>query len=152
MDLTKIKSIDTLQRFIIDNNDKEGFYGDGKNIPTIDEIPITHKFADQIYIRQMDMKKDQVVVGCMHNHLHAWFLMTGSVTINDNGKIIEYVAPYYTISKPGARRIIRAIEDSIFISIHKNPSNTKNKKKLEKEIVSITKKKFMKYKQLNKKL
>ena len=98
------------------------------------------------------MKKGQVILGCIHNHLHAWFLMTGKVTINDNGEIIDHIAPCYTISKPGARRVIYACEDSIFISVHKNPSNTRNIKKLEKEIVSITKKKYNKYKQLNKKL
>ena len=64
MDLTKIKSIDTFQQFLIDNNDKEGIYGDGKNIPIVDEIPVMHKFADQIYIRQMDMKQGQLVIGC----------------------------------------------------------------------------------------
>tara|TARA_R110000751_G_C13393596_1_gene436738 strand:+ start:56 stop:475 length:420 start_codon:yes stop_codon:yes gene_type:complete len=139
MDLTKIKSIDTFQQFLIDNNDKEGIYGDGKNIPTVDEVPVTHKFADQMYIRQMDMKKGQVVVGCIHKHLHVWFLLTGKVTINNNGAIEDYIAPCYTISKPGARRVIYAHEDCIFVNVHKNPSNTRDIKKLEKEIVKLNK-------------
>lgn len=139
MDLSKIKSIDAFQKLLIDNNDKEGIYGDGKNIPTIDEIPITHKFADQVYIRQMDMKKGQVVVGSIHNHSHVWFLMTGNVTINNNGEIVEHVAPCYTVSGPNAKRVIYAHEDSIFINVHKNPSNTRDVKKLEKEIVKLNK-------------
>ena len=122
MNLAKVKSIDKLQEAIIDSNKKEGFYGDGKNIPDIKEIPITHKFADQTYIRQMDMKKGQVVIGCIHKHLHVWFLLTGKVTINNNGDVVDYIAPCYTISKPGARRVIYAHEDSIFVNVHKNPS------------------------------
>tara|TARA_R110002050_G_scaffold220035_1_gene355945 strand:+ start:236 stop:655 length:420 start_codon:yes stop_codon:yes gene_type:complete len=139
MDLTKIKSIDTFQKFLIDNNDKEGIYGDGKNIPIVDEIPVMHKFADQIYIRQMDMKQGQLVIGCIHKHEHVWFLMTGHVAINNNGEIIEHIAPCYTISQPGSQRAIYAHEDSIFINIHKNPSNTRDIKKLEKEIVKLNK-------------
>tara|TARA_Y100000114_G_C11732180_1_gene314225 strand:- start:158 stop:574 length:417 start_codon:yes stop_codon:yes gene_type:complete len=137
MKLKEISSVDELQQLIIQNNKKDGFYGDGKSIPVVDEIPITHKFADGVYIRQMDMKKGQIVVGAVHKHLHAWFLMTGRVLINNNGEKIEHIAPCYTISKPGARRVIYAVEDSIFVNVHKNPTNTKDIKELEKQIVTI---------------
>tara|TARA_B100001250_G_scaffold97064_1_gene81302 strand:+ start:2832 stop:3287 length:456 start_codon:yes stop_codon:yes gene_type:complete len=151
MNLEKTKSIDNLQQLMIDNNDKEGIYGDGKDVLDIKELPITHKFADQIYIRQMNMTKGQVVIGAIHKHLHAWFLMTGHVTINDNDKIVDYLAPCYTISEPGAHRVIYAHEDSIFVNVHKNPSNTRDIKKLEKEIVAINKKDYdKKFKQLKK--
>jgi hypothetical protein len=142
MELKKLPSVEQLQDLVIKNNDKKGFYGDGKNIPVIDEIPITHKFADQLYIRQMDMKAGQIVVGAIHNHLHVWFLMTGRVLINNNGNKIEHIAPCYTVSKPGSRRVIYAVEDSIFINVHKNPTNTKDIKKLEQEIVSMTPEQF----------
>ena len=69
-------SVDKIQDMII-NSDLG--VGDGKSIAHIPEIPIKHLFADQIYIRQMEMKQGQVVVGAIHNHLHAWFLMTGRV-------------------------------------------------------------------------
>ena len=144
MELTKINNVDQLQDLIIKNNDKEGFHGDGKNIVEVQSVPIKHTFADGVYIRQMDMPKGQVVVGAIHNHLHAWFLMTGRVLINDNGEKIEYIAPCYTVSKPGARRAIYALEDSIFVNVHKNPTNEKDIKKLEKEIVSITKQEYKK--------
>ena len=35
----KVKTVDDLQQLIINNNDKEGFYGDGKDIPDIPEVP-----------------------------------------------------------------------------------------------------------------
>lgn len=142
MELKELPSVEQLQNLVIKNNDKKGFYGNGKNIPVINEIPITHKFADQLYIRQMDMKAGQIVVGAIHNHLHVWFLMTGRVLINNNGNKIEHIAPCYTVSKPGSRRVIYAVEDSIFINVHKNPTNTKDIKKLEKEIVSMTPEQF----------
>ena len=90
----------------------------------------------------MDMKAGQIVVGAIHNHLHIWFLMTGRVLINNNGKKIEHIAPCYTVSQPGSRRVIYAVEDSIFVNVHKNPTNTKDIKELEKQIVSMTPEQF----------
>ena len=57
---------------------------------------------------------------------------------NNNGEKIEHIAPCYTISKPGSQRIILALEDSIFVNVHKNPTNTQDIPELEKEIVSMT--------------
>jgi len=132
-------SVDEIQDIIV--NSDIGV-GDGKSIANIPEIPIKHLFADQIYIRQMEMKQGQIVVGAIHNHLHAWFLMKGRVLINNNGEKIEHIAPCYTLSQPGSKRFIYALEDSIFVNVHKNPSNTKDIKKLEKEIVSFDIEKF----------
>lgn len=140
MELKNInKSVQQLQDAIIDSG--IGF-GDGKSIANIPDIPIKHSFADQIYIRQMDMKKGQFVIGAIHNHQHTWFLMKGRVLINNNGEEIEHIAPCYTVSEPGSKRFIYALEDSIFVNVHKNPSNTKDIEKLEKEIVSFTIEKF----------
>lgn len=139
MKLQKInKEIKALQNFIVSNNDKEGFYGDGKSIAESPDVPIKHSFADQIYVRQMNMKADQVIVGAIHNHQHVWFLLTGHVSINNNGEVIDYVAPCYTVSEPGSKRVIYAHEDSVFVNVHKNPLNVKDIKQLEEEIVSIS--------------
>lgn len=139
MDIKKInKSVQDIQDIIVKNNHVDGFYGDGKGIVEVPEVPIKHSFADQIYIRQMDMNKGDVVVGAIHNHLHAWFLMKGRVLINNNGEQIEHIAPCYTISQPGSKRFIYALEDSIFVNVHKNPSNTQNIEDIENELVSIT--------------
>ena len=138
MELKNIESIVALKELMFEGEEKDGFYGDGKNIATIPDIPIKHSFADQLYVRQMDLKKNHVIIGAVHNHLHIWFLLTGKVMINNNGEKIEHIAPCYTVSKPGSQRVILALEDSIFVNVHKNPTNTKDISKLEKEIVSMT--------------
>jgi hypothetical protein len=138
MELKSIENIDALKDLMFSGKEEDGFYGDGKNIATIPDIPIKHSFADQLYVRQMDLKKNHVIIGAVHNHLHIWFLLTGKVMINNNGEKIEHIAPCYTVSKPGSQRVILALEDSIFVNVHKNPTNTKDISKLEKEIVSMT--------------
>ena len=138
MKLEKATAIQALQDLMLKGKEKDGFYGDGKSIATIPDVPIKHSFADQLYIRQMDLKKGHVILGAVHNHLHVWFLLKGKVIINNNGEKIEHIAPCYTVSKPGSKRIILALEDAIFVNVHKNPTNNKDIAELEKEIVSMT--------------
>jgi hypothetical protein len=38
----------------------------------------------------------------------------------------------------GAKRLILALEDSLFINVHKNPTNTKDMTKVEEYLYSIT--------------
>jgi len=139
-----------LESALISIADDVNIEGDGKHVMTESKIaPIKHTFADGVYIRQMDMTKDSIVIGAIHNHLHVWFLLTGHVTVATEDKTEDYVAPCYVVSTPGAKRVILANEDSIFVNVHKNPSNTEDLSQLEKEIVSLNYEEYEKY--INKK-
>ena len=128
----------SLEKSLISVADGINIEGDGKHILTDSKIsPIKHNFADGIYIRQMDMVKGGVVVGAIHKHLHAWFLLTGHITVATEETTEDYIAPCYVVSTPGVKRVILANEDSIFVNVHKNPSNTQNIDELEKEIVAL---------------
>jgi len=135
-----------LENRLISIADGVNIEGTGKEILTNSKIaPIKHTFADSIYIRQMDMEKDSIVVGAIHKHLHIWFLLTGHVTIATQDSVEDYIAPCYVVSTPGVKRVIHAIEESIFVNVHKNPSNTKDINKLEKEIVALNYKEYEEY-------
>ena len=141
----------SLEKSLISVADGINIEGDGKHILTDSKIsPIKHTFADGIYIRQMDMVKGGVVVGAIHKHLHAWFLLTGHITVATEETTEDYIAPCYVVSTPGVKRVILANEDSIFVNIHKNPSNTKNIDELEKEIVALNYEEYEKYINKNK--
>ena len=139
-----------LEKSMINIADGINIEGDGKHVVTESKIaPIKHTFADGIYVRQMDMKQGGVVVGAIHKHLHVWFLLTGHVTIATEHTTEDYIAPCYVVSTPGVKRVILANENSIFVNIHKNPSNTKDLDVLEKEIVALNYKEYEEY--INKK-
>lgn len=139
-----------LEKSMINIADGINIEGDGKHVVTESKIaPIKHTFADGIYVRQMDMKQGGVVVGAIHKHLHVWFLLTGHVTIATEDTTEDYIAPCYVVSTPGVKRVILANENSIFVNIHKNPSNTKDLNVLEKEIVALNYKEYEEY--INKK-
>ena len=148
--LSKREEIQALQDLLINNADGENIEGDGKNIIHSKNFPLKHTFADGIYIRQMDMKADSMVVGAIHNHLHAWFLLTGHLAVVTEGSTEEFIAPCYVLATPGSKRVIYAIEESIFVNIHKNPNNIKDIKKLEDEIVSLTFEEYEQYINKNK--
>ena len=144
------KKILSFEKSLIDIADGVNIEGDGKHVVTNSKIaPIKHTFADGVYIRQMDMAKDTVVVGAIHKHLHVWFLLTGHVSVATEDTTEDYIAPCYVVSTPGAKRVILAHENSIFVNVHKNPSNTQDIEKLEKEIVALNYKEYEEY--INKK-
>ena len=145
------KKILSFEKSLIDIADGVNIEGDGKHVVTNSKIaPIKHTFADGIYIRQMDMAKDTVVVGAIHKHLHVWFLLTGHVSIATEDTTEDYIAPCYVVSTPGVKRVILAHENSIFVNVHKNPSNTQDIEKLEKEIVALNYKEYEEYINKNK--
>ena len=139
-----------LEKNLLNSVDDINIVGDGGNIVRSEAFPLKHSFADGIYIRQMEMKKDSVVVGAIHNHLHVWFLLTGNITVATQSTTEDYIAPCYVVCTPGVKRVIYANEESIFVNIHKNPSNTKDLDELEAEIVSKNYKEYEKYINKNK--
>ena len=148
--LSKRKEIQALQELLISNADGKNIEGDGKNIIHSENFPLKHTFADGVYIRQMDMKSESMVVGAIHNHLHVWFLLTGHLAVITEDTTEEFISPCYVLATPGSKRVIYALEDSIFVNIHKNPNNIKDIKKLEDEIVSLTFEDYEKYINKNK--
>ena len=148
--LSKRKEIQELQDLLIENADGVSIEGDGKSIIHSNNFPLKHTFADGIYVRQMSMEKDSSVIGAIHNHLHVWFLLTGNISVATEETVEDYIAPCYVVSTPGVKRVILANEDSIFVNIHKNPSNTKDLDKLEKEIVALNYEEYEEYINKNK--
>tara|TARA_R110000744_G_scaffold56896_1_gene119887 strand:+ start:376 stop:837 length:462 start_codon:yes stop_codon:yes gene_type:complete len=139
-----------LEKILLNNVDDKNIVGNSGEIVRSNEFELKHTFADGIYIRQMEMKKDSVVVGAIHNHLHVWFLLTGHITVTTESSTEDYISPCYVVSTPGVKRVIYANEESIFVNVHKNPTNTKNLDELEAEIVSINYKEYEKYINKNK--
>jgi quercetin dioxygenase-like cupin family protein len=143
--LSNREKIQGLQNLLVEN-------ADGVNIVTHQNseiFPLEHTFADSIYIRQMTMNKDSLVVGAIHNHLHVWFLLSGHITVATEYESLEYLAPCYVLATPGTKRVIHANEDSVFVNVHKNPTNNQDIEELEREIVSATFEEYEEY--INKK-
>ena len=135
------EQIQGLQNFLVDNADEVNIVTHQNS----DAFPLEHSFADGIYVRQMKMSKDSLVVGAIHNHLHVWFLLSGCITVATEEESLEYIAPCYVLSTPGTKRVIYANDNSIFVNVHKNPTNCEDIEELEREIVSATFEEYEEY-------
>ena len=128
--------------------DGESVVAGTKEKPIITEnkiLPIKHFFMDGVYVREMKMYKGTAVIGAIHKHLHMCFLLKGHLTVANEDEVIEYIAPCCIESTPGVKRVLYAHEDSLWYNTHKNPSNTKDVTRLEKEIVALNYKEYEKY-------
>ena len=94
------------------------------------------------------MPKECVVISAMHHTEHFWFLLKGRILVTTENNQIEHVAPCYEKSLKGAKRLILSLEDSLFINVHKNPTNTRDMKEVEQSLYSITMKEYIKKEKL----
>jgi len=143
--LARRKEIETFEKALIAAADGDLIEGDGKDIVHSQKFPMKHTFADGVYVREMFMKKDSAVIGAIHKHLHVWFLMTGHLVIAKEESKEEYLAPCYVLAEPGSKRVIYAVEDSVFVNVHKNPTNTQDILELEKNIVALNREDYEEY-------
>tara|TARA_R110000737_G_scaffold21211_1_gene39617 strand:+ start:100 stop:558 length:459 start_codon:yes stop_codon:yes gene_type:complete len=112
------------------------------------KFPLNHTFAHGIYVREMKMQKDTFVLGKIHQHDHIWFLLTGKLLIETGEGVEEYIAPCYVKASGGTQRLIRAVEDSIFVNVYGNPNNKENVSELENNIIAKNYLEYEKIKQL----
>ena len=148
LSITKQELID-IEQHLISLADGENIIADGGNIVYHDKFKYKHTFADSIYVRQMTIARDEVIIGAIHKHLHVWFLLSGYITVLADGELKEYKAPCTVLSEPGVKRVIYGNEESVFTNVHKNPTNTEDIKELEEQIVALSYEEYEEY--INKK-
>ena len=89
-------------------------------------------------MRQMKMKAGSMVISAMHHTNHFWFLLSGKDNVIADEEQVEHVAPCWSYSFKGTKRLIKCLEDCVWINIIANPTNTRDMDKVEKSFFSIT--------------
>jgi len=98
--------------------------------------PVTHTFTDGQYIREIFNPAGEIIVTAIHKIQHPFFLLRGEMTIlTENGES-RIKAPHYGITEVGTKRIIYAHTDCVFVTVHPNPSGTKDVSVIEKELIA----------------
>lgn len=77
------------------------------------------------------------VTSKIHKHRHPFFILFGKVKVwKDDGKGWEIIeAPFDGMTEPGTRRILDILEDTVWITVHYNPTNTQDLNELEDWII-----------------
>ena len=81
------------------------------------DLKYNHIFSDGIYARELFIPKGTIVVGKIHKFYNLNFMVKGKmeVSVGDEMRIIE--APFHVVSPPNTKRIARALEDTIWITV-----------------------------------
>lgn len=99
--------------------------------------PPEHAWIDGWYVRYLTLKTGSLVVGKVHKHDHPLIVLTGRALIADGlGGTREVRAGYQGLSRAGTKRAVFCIEDTTFMTMHKNPSNTRDLAALEAEHIA----------------
>ena len=139
-----INKVENLQEILL-NSDSE-FIVKGNS----DSFPLKHTFAEGVYIREMTIPIGGLIIGRVHKEDHIWFLLLGELEIATDKGIEIYIAPCYIKADAGTKRVLHALEHSIFVNVYPNPTNETDIDTLENTLTCVYYSNYEKYKLLNK--
>jgi hypothetical protein len=128
MTTVEIKQEDYTRDDIIDM--AEAIISEGEPV----EMPLTHKFTDGMYIRQIDMPAGAVLTSMIHNTNHPFCVIKGKCKVYDGDEVIEIEAPYNGITPANTRRLILIEEDTVWITYH--ATELTDVDEIEKQIIN----------------
>lgn len=105
--------------------------------PQIDP-PLKHTFTSGIYSREIFIPKGTIMTGKIHRHDHLNFVSKGDVTVLTKQGLSRIKGPCTMVSIVGTKRALYAHEDTIWTTIHANPNEERDLKKLEEFIIAPT--------------
>ena len=97
---------------------------------------IEHHFSHGTYARDMRLNADSVIVGKLHRYSCINFLLEGSVCVEGEFESETYDAPHMWISCAGTKRAIYALSNCRWITVHENPSNTRDLDEIERHLIA----------------
>lgn len=92
-----------------------------------------HHFAPGMYGREFSMPAGMTVVGKIHRHGHLMMVVKGRAIVVDEFGRYDVAAGYVQASRPGAKRVVYAIEDTTFVTVHLNPGDGQDLEQIEAE-------------------
>jgi quercetin dioxygenase-like cupin family protein len=134
--------VEHLEKVLKESGSPDVYIGNSEQFPT------KHTFSEGLYIREIFMKKGMMVIGKIHKHEHTFFLIEGKLILSTEEGVREIFAPFYGVSPSGTKRVLFALEDSIFLNVHPNPENINDIEELENKFVVSSFEEYNNYKKL----
>jgi hypothetical protein len=97
------------------------------------ELPTDHYWADGMYCRVVARPAGTLIVGKVHRREHLYIVAKGRVAVYMGDGTREYSAGAVIVSKPGTKRAVLALEDSICMTVHRTWK--RNLEKIERELI-----------------
>lgn len=81
-------------------------------------FPLRHIFAPGAYAREMSIRAGHWAIGKIHKHAHLSFITKGRIAVLTEDGPTVITAPYTFVNTPGAKRVVLALEDTIWTTVH----------------------------------
>ncbi|MFM9928212.1 hypothetical protein VLK31_34955 [Variovorax sp. H27-G14] len=108
------------------------------DLPPVD-CPLQHVFAPGMYLRTIFIPAGTFLVGKIHKHQHGNILSQGHVRVfTEGGGVKELHGPVTMVSAPGTKRAVFAVTDTVWSTIHLNPTNETDLAKIEADVIAPT--------------
>lgn len=95
---------------------------------------VKHFFSEGSYAREMTILKGTVIVGKIHKHSHINVISKGVIQVWTEYDMVTYEAPITFVSKPLTKRLVKALEDTVWTTIH--VTDETNLDKIESEVIA----------------
>ena len=99
------------------------------------EIPVFHHFSIAQYARECHLPAQSFVIGKVHRHAHINVISKGCVIQADEHGLHVLKAPCTFVNEMGVKRVLYVLENTIWTTIHANPSNTQDLARIEAEVI-----------------
>lgn len=98
------------------------------------DMPVRHIFAPGVYCREATIPAGMLAVGKIHKHSHVNVISAGRILVATEEGAVEYAAPMTFISLAGTKRIVQALEDTIWMTIH--PTDKTDLDEIEQDVIA----------------
>jgi hypothetical protein len=98
------------------------------------DAPVRHIFAPGCYAREMTLPEGSCIIGKIHRHAHINIISAGHVRVATDEGVLEFRAPYTFVSQPGTKRVVLALENTIWTTIH--PTEETDLGKIEEQVIA----------------
>lgn len=104
--------------------------------PVQAEHELKHSFAPGVYLREILMLKDTILIGHEHKFEHFNIILSGKALVFMEGEVKEIVAPCYFKSGAGVQKVLYIIEDMRWMTVHANQEEERDIDKLEDTLIT----------------
>ncbi len=104
------------------------------DINAVESCPLKHYFADGMYIREIFMPKGTIIVSKIHKKKHPYFVLSGRAEVITEKEVVLIEAPYHSLTEPGTKRVLRILENMIWVTVHATKETDLNI--IENEIIA----------------
>ncbi len=98
------------------------------------EMPLTHRFASGVYLREIFMPAGTFVIGHQHNTEHFNIVISGRASVMIEGKVHQIVAPSIFKSGSDVRKVLFIHEDMRWLTVH--PTDETDLDRLEEILIT----------------